>query len=155
MVLLEKTCLEGIGKIKFTVCNGDEQIRPFIEVMGIFVDSEHRRKGYGSKLVKELKKEAKKRNISDIYIKVSKHNGEYKAFLEKNGFKPVDTKELYALKAMGKFSRLRNRIKKKNVRGTPDEDSLFIEPDVPHVQTRRVHTRSKQSLHGPCQRPGA
>jgi len=104
--------LEDKGIIKFQVNEGDEQVHPFIELMSIFVKPEFRRQGNGTKLIKMLRTEAKKRDINTIYVKVTKTNLEFKKFLDKNGFLPHEEKELFYGRALSLFGRVARKARK-------------------------------------------
>lgn len=93
---IEKIELKGIGRIKFYVMHGDEQVSSFIEIMSVFVNDEFRRKGHGSTLIRRLIDEAKKRKINAIYVKANKDSQQgFKKFLKHNGFNPSPKKMLF------------------------------------------------------------
>jgi GNAT superfamily N-acetyltransferase len=94
----EMITIQGKGLIKYYIMKGNDQAAAFVEFLNIYVYPEYRNKGYGSKLIKLLAQEAKRRNISCIYVKVSKHNQLFKNFLKKNGFFHYNKKELWIKK---------------------------------------------------------
>lgn len=87
---------------------GDEQVSPFIEIMSIFIKSEVRQQGYGSKLLSKLIEIANEKRITCIYVKVSKDNSGFRTFLEKNKFN-VSPKLLYQ-KRGNLFLRIRRKL---------------------------------------------
>ena len=104
--------IEGVGRIKFLVNEGDQQVSPFIELMSVFVEPEIRRQGHGSHLIEMLREEAKKRRIDGIYVKVTKTNMEFKEFLRKNKFALSKRQELFCGHAFDLLDRLRRKMKK-------------------------------------------
>ena len=92
---LKKIKLKGIGRLKYYIMEGDEQVSAFMELMSIYIKPEFRRQGYGSALITKLVEAAKQKNIGCIYVKVTKENETFRKFLEKNGFTPSPKKMLF------------------------------------------------------------
>ena len=104
--------MEGVGRIKFLVNEGDEQVSPFIELMSVYVEPEKRRQGHGSHLIKMLREEAKRRGVNGIYVKVTRTNLEFKNFLRKNRLVPSKRQELFYGYSFSLLQRLRRKMKK-------------------------------------------
>ena len=110
---MEKIELEDIGRLKYYVMHGDEQVSGFIELMSIFVNPEFRRQGYGSALITKLLEVSKKENIDIIYVKVTKENEAFKKFLEKNGFTASPKKMLFQKPTRSLTYRARKYLRRK------------------------------------------
>ncbi len=104
---IQKIELGGVGRLKYHVFLGDEQVPPYVELLSIFVEPKLRRQGYGSALMVKLANLAKKEGIGCIYIRVTRQNMAFQKFLEKNGFEVSPTKTLYQRRVGTMFSAAR------------------------------------------------
>ncbi len=87
VVLVCETDGAIIGSVMGIVCRelyGD--CRPFMVVENMIVDQAHRRSGVGRKLLRELEKEAKERNCTQLILVTEKDREDACAFYENYGF---------------------------------------------------------------------
>jgi len=100
---LQELRIEGKGYLRFA--SWGDWYGVFLEYREIWVEKAERQKGWGSKLMAMLVEEAKKRGLSEIYVRADTDGKSdvLGKFITKNGFLPIgnEEKEEYRRKEFG------------------------------------------------------
>lgn len=70
-----------------------EQYPNHLVIVELFIDPEFQGKGFGTKLIDQLIKEAKKRNLDGLITQTEKENIPAQCLYEKQGFQEIDNPE--------------------------------------------------------------
>lgn len=93
--LMEKIEIKDIGYLKYNICEGDDGMPTFVELLQIWVEPTAREKGYGSQLLEKLGEITKKKNIGSIFVKVTEGNKDFQKFLSRNKYSKHPNKILW------------------------------------------------------------